>query len=109
MQPLELVPDNSPLTIVMDGVESSEIIEAPLTVNITMNVHFVPFYFTATEGQTDFVLVSAPMANGVLLFAINGIFQSQAKGDFSIVGSTITVSSGLKSGDIAAGIYAQSV
>ena len=109
MEQLTLVADNAPLTIVMDGDEVLSVAESQLTVNITMNVHFVPFYFTATEGQSAFVLESAPMANGVLLFAINGIVQSQAKGDFSVAGSTITTDAGLSSGDIVAGIYAQSV
>ena len=70
---------------------------------------FVPFHYLATEGQTEFELDSAPMANGILLLAINGIVQSQPKGDFDIDGVTITLSEGLNAGDILAGCYAQSV
>lgn len=98
-----------PLTIVMDGDEAVQIIETGLTVNISMNVSFVPFYFTATNGQTQFILNSAPMTNGVILLAINGIVQSQAKGDFTVSGSTITLQSGVSSGDIVGGVYAQAV
>lgn len=98
-----------PLTIVMDGDEAVQIIETGLTVNITMNVTFVPFYFVATEGQTVFTLASGPMTNGMLLLAINGIVQSQAKGDFTVSGVTVTLSEGVNAGDIIGGCYAQSV
>ena len=109
MEPLEIVPDTAPLVIVMDGTEAVEVIESKVTVNIGINFTFVPFYFTATQGQTDFVLDSAPITNGVLLLAINGIAQSQAKGDFSVDVATITLEPGVDAGDIVAGVYAQAL
>ena len=70
---------------------------------------FVPFHFVATEGQIDFVLDSSPLSNGVLSFMVNGIGQSQAKGDFSVEGATITVDAMLQEGDEVAGVYAQAI
>jgi hypothetical protein len=105
MQPIQIAADNSPLTIVMDGEESIEIVESAVTVNITMNVYFVPFYFVATSGQTTFTLSTTPKTNGMIMLARNGTWQSQIKGDFSIAGKVITTDTPMDAGDELAGIY----
>ena len=67
---------------------------------------FIDFSFVATQGQTIFVLEDTPIK--VWLF-INGVYQSQEKGDFSVSGKNITMAEGLDSGDNLCGIYQKSL
>jgi len=69
------------------------------------SITLVPFLFTATAGQTVFNLASTP-ATGVILLAINGAVQSEAGGDFTVVGSTVTLAEGVDLNDKVFGIYA---
>lgn len=64
---------------------------------------FVPFKFTATQGQSVFTLSSVP--NFILLLTINGVSQSQSNGDFTVAGTVITLNGTLNTGDLLAGIY----
>ena len=74
---------------------------------VQVPIVFVPFHFVATEGQTDFTLPTAPAA--ILNAMINGIGQSEVRGDFSFTGQVLTFDAGLQEGDEVAGVYAQSV
>ena len=64
-----------------------------------------PFYFNASAGQSIFVLASVP-ALGIILLAINGVAQSQAGGDYTLIGKTITLSQGVDLDDEVFGVYA---
>lgn len=79
--------------------QSVVIVQVPFT--------FVAFHFVATEGQVDFMLATAPMA--VFSVLINGIGQSQAKGDFLVVARVLTLDADLQEGDEVAGVYAQAI
>jgi hypothetical protein len=70
---------------------------------------FVPFHFMATEGQTEFILSSSPRPHGVLSCMINGIGQSEARGDFSVVGAILIFNEELQESDEVAGVYAQAI
>lgn len=69
------------------------------------NLIFVPFTFTATEGQSTFTLSSTPSSNGFIIACINGTPQDQAGGDFSLSGKNITFDEALQAGDIVHGVY----
>jgi hypothetical protein len=68
------------------------------------SIVFKDFTFTATEGQTVFTLASAP-ASPMILVWINGVGQNLAAGDYTIVGTTLTLSSGVNAGDTVFGVY----
>lgn len=92
--------------VIQKNVSSLKIPGPTLTI---IPFSFVPFFFTATDGQTQFTLPSTPMTNGVIVVAINGIFQSEPKGDFSISGAILTLSDPLDSGDVLTGVYAKTI
>jgi hypothetical protein len=71
---------------------------------LSATASLAPFYFTATSGQRVFTLASTPLA-GVLLLAIYGVAQSQAAGDFTVVGANITLSQSLAGGTPVFGVY----
>lgn len=56
----------------------------------------VPWYTTATAGQTVF---TPPFTFEGALVYINGVFQEELKGAYAISGNTITFSEGLRAGD----------
>lgn len=66
--------------------------------------NFIPFFFTATQGQTVFNLPSIALATWC---NINGTAQSQSKiptPDFTVSGNILTLSEGLDAGDIVFGM-----
>jgi hypothetical protein len=64
-----------------------------------------PFFFTATQGQMQFTLSATPSV-GIILLAINGAAQNQAKGDFTLSGAVITLNAGVDINDEVFGVYA---
>lgn len=65
---------------------------------------FIPFFFTAKQGQSVFTLPNIALATWVF---INGIAQSQAKTptpDFTINDNILTLSQGVDAGDIVFGM-----
>ena len=64
--------------------------------------NFIPFTFTATQGQTVFkFLPGTPLAIWVF---ITGAGQNQAAGDFSVNGNVLTLSQGVNAGDTVYGV-----
>lgn len=96
-------------TVVIQQPREAVVFQEQSVVIVTVPFTFVPFHFTATDGQTAFTLPSAPMPNGVLSCFINGIGQSKAKGDFSVTGAVLTLDAELQAGDEVAGCYAQAI
>lgn len=66
---------------------------------------FQPFFFTATQGQVQFVLPSYPTTDGMLSVCINGVAQNSLNGDFTINGLTLTMNAQLDNGDQVSGFY----
>lgn len=66
---------------------------------------FIPFYFNSTASQVSFPLNSTPRTNGLLIVHVNGTFQSQPKGDYSVVGNAVVFATGLDAGDAVTGVY----
>jgi len=98
---------SNPIIQVQQG-ESITILQQNPTIRVEAEVFmasssFKPFNFEATEGQTVFTLVDAPV--GIILLVINGITQNFLKGDFSLSGHDITLSSGVSEGDFVYGVY----
>ncbi|MBW1812141.1 MAG: hypothetical protein JRJ39_00335 [Deltaproteobacteria bacterium] len=68
---------------------------------------FVPFSFTATDGQTVFPLPSAAKSGGLFMVSINGAPQDQEGGDYTVSGVTLTFDEGLDTNDKVYGAYEQ--
>lgn len=67
---------------------------------------FKQFFLVATaQGQTAFTLPSFCKANGMIFLAVNGTGQSPIRGDFSVLGNLLTISSGVDIGDEVFGTY----
>lgn len=103
---------NIPVRIVKQGIPVTTILKRIHQIHVTAHQPIqwtpvnIPFDFVSLEGQTDFELDYAPRENGVIVLAVNGILQSQSRGDFAIEGTkTIRFESGLDSGDIVTGVY----
>jgi hypothetical protein len=60
--------------------------------------------FTATDGQTVFTLTKVTPKKIICVF-VNGVSQSLAKGDYSVLGKIITLSSGVGLGDAVTAVY----
>jgi hypothetical protein len=96
------------LTIKQQSVNVS-ILRRPRTVQVNSNTPivshslFVPFTFTAAQGQTSFELPFVPLI--VMLLVINGAPQDQAAGDFTMNGTAIITNGPLNDGDKVYGIY----
>ena len=67
-------------------------------------VGLTPFFFTATQGQNQFTLNAIP-STGIIVLAINGAAQSEAKGDFTLGGKVITLNAGVDLNDEVFGVY----
>ena len=63
------------------------------------------FSFTATQGQTEFILPSLYKVSGMAVVAINGTTQNQDDGDFTITGAILELNTGIDAGDKVFGIY----
>lgn len=68
-------------------------------------VVFKNFTFTATSGQTIFTLPSSPSVGAFIFVCINGTVQNRLANDFTVSGSTLTLSIGVDEGDVVYGIY----
>lgn len=72
-----------------------ESIKASLTTGVANRT--IPWYATSTAGQTAF---TPPFSFEGALVYINGVFQEQLRGAFTIANNTITFSEGLRAGDV---------
>lgn len=63
------------------------------------------FTFTATQGQTVFTLPSTPVTDGLFIVSINAGPQDQEDGDFTVVGTTLTLAEGVDLNDKVYGLY----
>ncbi len=83
-------------------IQQTEVIHVCATNPVSQ---FVPFYFEATQGQTEFTLPG--VAIFVPLCAINGTAQSQAKTpvpDFTSDNDILTINGDLDEGDLVFGV-----
>lgn len=71
----------------------------------SMKLQFVPFTFTATDGQTEFTLPSTPYGDGLFICSINGSPQDQEGGDFSVATNILTLAEGVDLNDKVYGFY----
>lgn len=86
--------DNKHTTWNQQQDQDIESIKASLTTGVANRT--VPWYATATAGQTTF---TPPFTFEGALVYINGVFQEQLNGAFTIANNTITFSEGLREGD----------
>ena len=68
-----------------------------------MPTRFRKFDFTASQGQTEFTLVSLPIT--MIVVYINGVAQNEEGGDFIMSNRTIILSEGVDEGDHVFGVY----
>ena len=68
-----------------------------------LNIEF--FTFTATAGQSIFPLSSTPISGGLFFMAITGTSQNKAGGDFTVIGTTLTIPGGVDLNDTVYGFY----
>ena len=63
------------------------------------------FYFIATANQSVFTLSSNYAGNRMVVVFVGGVGQSRAKGDFTIVNTTLTLNAGVPIGTEVYGQY----
>lgn len=94
---ITIIQDQNPITI----LQTVEVINMCASNPVS---NFIPFWFSATQGQTVFTLPAISLAAWV---AINGTSQSSAKlptADFTINENVLTLSSGMDAGDTVFGM-----
>ena len=101
------VQQNKPEIIVRQGpvvVVQQRVVQVTVySEELAMPTRFRKFSFTATQGQTHFILEALPIT--MIVVYINGVAQDEEIGDFTLTNRTIILSDGVDAGDHVFGVY----
>lgn len=107
---MKVVVKRPTISNVMRSPDTTTVVKRPNIVkfvvqsaNIIKTLDPLEFSFTATQGQTDFVV--AYNIDQIIFVAKNRGVLSQDLGDFTVSGKTITLTTGADDGDTIYGKY----